>query len=426
MFATQQHLLSRRALLGGAVGIGAVSVVGCGSKSQDAGNSGSRRSNSKITFWTISSFAPNPDNELAKALAKCKDETGIEVAMETYAPKDFLNKLITTVQGGTGPDVASVDCAWMAQLASGGAVTDLSGEWDVVKGQYFEGAAGTAGYRGKQYGVPWYTNNLGLYYNKKMLGDAGIQNAPENWDEYLSAAQEMTKDGKYGLMLGANWYGPYLWFSFLWQNGGEILDQAGKKAAFNSDVGAESWQWFSDLYMKHRLAPDTIKGITGNWDQYWTPFLQGNIGMMICGDWALNAVKGANGLDWGLAPLPKRSRAASLVGGYNLVIPSSTKNADKAWQFVKWLAAKERNPMLASYGRIPARQDARTDSTVVTEQNKVFVDQSSVAKYRPVVPNWNQVEKTVLPDAWDGVLLGKMSAAESLRDAAAKADAALR
>ena len=67
-------------------------------------------------------------------------------------------------------------------------------------------------FKGKTYAVPQVTDTLGLFYNKKMLKDAGVE-VPKTFDELKKAAKKIkSKTGKTGLYLRGDdpyWFLPY-------------------------------------------------------------------------------------------------------------------------------------------------------------------------------------------------------------------------
>jgi multiple sugar transport system substrate-binding protein len=229
-------------------------------------------------------------------------------------------------------------------------------------------------------------------------------------------------------MLGAKGFGAFLWFPFAWQNGATLISDDGKTAQFGNDAGKEAWQFYSDLYLTQKIVPDALKSATTSWDQLFAPFIQEKVAMMMTGDWGISAVKGGNAnLDFGIAPLPKGKQAATVIGGYDLAIPKTSKQADAAWAFLKWFTAKEQESVLQSYNRIQARQDiigseyANKDPLI-----KVFIDQSGAGRARATVPQWDEIENTILADAWDSVTLGQAKAAEALATAVKKANDLLK
>ena len=50
----------------------------------------------------------------------------------------------------------------------------------------------------KVYGVPFSVDSLGLYYNKDILGSAGIATPPKTWDELSADVQKIKRADKTG------------------------------------------------------------------------------------------------------------------------------------------------------------------------------------------------------------------------------------
>ena len=224
---------------------------------------------------------------------------------------------------------------------------------------------------------------------------------------------------KYGLMLGAKGFGAFLWFPFAWQNGTTLLSADGKQAEFGGQAGQQAWQFYADLYLTDKIVPDALKGATDSWDQVFAPFIQEKAAMMLTGDWGIQPVRQGNPkLDFGIAPLPKGKEAATVIGGYDLAIPATSHNADAAWDFIRWFTSKDQEGVLQAYKRIQARKDI-VDSAYAKQDPlvEVFVDQSAAGRARATVPQWDEIENTILADTWDSVILGQAKPADALAKA---------
>lgn len=409
--------LSRRSLLQGLGASGALALAGGaligmpgGVRAQDGG---------KITFWVISPFTPDENAPIFAAAKQYGEANGVEVVVESTAPPEMLNKLITAVRGGGGPDVVSVDSAWNATLGAAGILIDISERFAPIADQFFEGPVGTGQYLGAQYAVPWYTNNVALFYNTKLFEAAGIDGPPATWDELVEKGTALTSGDVYGLMLGGGGFGAFQFWPFAWQNGATLISDDGTQAEFGSEAGLEAWQFYSDLFLTHKIVPEDVKSAGESWDQVFAPFIQERAAMVMAGDWAIGAFKSGNpDLQFAVAPLPKGKEAATVIGGFNLGIPATAQNPDAAWSFIEWLTAQEQEGILQGYNRIQARQDI-LDSEYASKDPliKVFIDQSAVGRARATVPAWDEIENTVMSDAWDSVLLGAATPADALADA---------
>jgi multiple sugar transport system substrate-binding protein len=416
--------VSRRSVVKG-TGIAAGLLAGTGSRAALAGPAPAPRraarsqDGEKLTFWVISSFTPDESAPIYEAVKQYQEATGVEVTIEATAASDMQNKLITSVKGGEGPDVVSVDSAWNAGLAAAEITTDITDRFSPLADQFFPGPVASGSYLGQQYAAPWYTNNVALYYNKTMFAAAGIEAPPTTWDEFVETGKALTTGEEYGLMMGASGFGSFLFWPFAFQNGATLISDDGTAAEFGSDAGREAWQFYSDLYLTHKIVPEDVKSATTAWDQVFAPFIQERAAMLMCGDWAIFAINDGNPeLDYGIAPLPVGKEAATVIGGYNLAVTTTTEKVDPAWAFIEWMTAAEQEWILQGYNRIQARTDI-VDSEYAQADPllQVFIEQAAAGRARATVPAWNEIENTIVAEAWDSVILEQSSPADALDNA---------
>lgn len=417
--------LSRRRIVQSTGAMAGALALGGATRSVLAGPVSSARSRAaaqdggRITFWVISSFTPDESAPIYEAAAQYQEATGVEVVIEATQASEMRNKLTTAVLGGAGPDVVSVDSAWNAGLAASGITSDVSEGFGAIEDQFFPGPVESGSYLGTQYAVPWYTNNVGLYYNNDLFSAAGIDAAPATWDELVEIGTALTGDDTYGLMLGGNGFGAFTFWPFAFQNGASLISDDGMAATFGEEAGLEAWQFYSDLYLTHQIVPQDIKSATTAWDQVFAPFIQGRAAMMFSGDWATWAIlDGAPDMDFRVAPLPVGKEAATVIGGYNLAIPTSAVNPEAAWDFITWLTAVEQEWVLQGYNRIQARADIVGSEYATGDPIlQVFVEQSAVGRARATVPAWDEIENTIVAEAWDAVILEQASPEDALASA---------
>ncbi len=128
-------------------------------------------------------------------------------------------KLLTQLNGGTAPDLFYVGDGQASTLIKNSVVMDLtellSGATSKSKPEDFAGdlwgPSKTAD--GKLYGVPVDCNPLVIWYNKKLLQDAGITDVPADlyekgawtWDAFQSMLDKIKESGKTPLILDGWW-----------------------------------------------------------------------------------------------------------------------------------------------------------------------------------------------------------------------------
>ena len=103
---------------------------------------------------------------------------------------------------------------------------------------------------GKVYAAPIYHTVTTTLYNKKLLEKAGITEPPATWDEIRAAAPKLKQAGATTLDYSASNEASLnmSFYPLLWQAGGKVFDDSGKKAAFNSTEGVEALTFLTDLY----------------------------------------------------------------------------------------------------------------------------------------------------------------------------------
>ena len=69
----------------------------------------------------------------------------------------------------------------------------------------FPGAIEGGMYKGKFYGMPWMNDCKYLFYNKKMLKEAGFSAPPKTWDELLTQAKAIKAKGLVQYPIAWSW-----------------------------------------------------------------------------------------------------------------------------------------------------------------------------------------------------------------------------
>ena len=87
-----------------------------------------------------------------------EENPDIRVEVTTVPYPEYQQRLLTAVQGGNAPDIATLDQIWVAAFAEAGAITDLDGFADkagLKREQFFGGAWDSAVYNDTLYGIPF-------------------------------------------------------------------------------------------------------------------------------------------------------------------------------------------------------------------------------------------------------------------------------
>ena len=205
--------------------------------------------------------------------------------------------------------------------------------------------------------------HLLLFYNRDL-----VDTPPTNTAELLELAESLTKGSQWGL--GVNSYEP-LWVTpWLTPYGGWLIDEAGQPT-LDSDATEDA----ITLYLSW-LDPLTGIAPVETYDEMRKKFLNGDIAMMIDGEWAIGELSSTNDVDWGVALLPavvqaqESQPAAPLVlGRYWAVSQTATGNrALAAATFLEFITRPERQlAWINQFGLLPTRREALNAPLIVND-----------------------------------------------------------
>ena len=388
-----------------------------GTAGTEAAKTEEKELSGEITVLLNNSFTNSDSPAVVRAAEEfMKLHPGTKVVIEGLPGNELVSKFSTSALAGAGPDVVALDNAgWPIDMAAMGLILPLDDKISASQNDYLQGPLDSGVYQGSYYSVPWYFNNTGLYYNKTILADIGVENPPATWEELEECIKKATEKGYEGL---ATRLDGYAMFNFFFQNGNPVIDTTGEKpvVTVNNESGKEAFNYYAGFHTKYKAFPESMKEAT-SWDKAYTPFIQGNCLFFICGDWAYkNIVNGNPDLEFGLVPMPSGKEQAVCLGGYNLAINANTKSEDLSWAFVEYLTGKDSDFVLTEQGRIPGRADA--DYAPILEINpdyQVFIDESSYTVPRPRVVNAASVDEKMV-DAFKKVFFDMMTPDQALAE----------
>ncbi|WIE63938.1 sugar ABC transporter substrate-binding protein [Curtobacterium sp. MCLR17_036] len=358
-----------------------------------------------LTYWASNqgTSLQNDKEVLTPVLEKFTKETGIKVNLQVIGWNDLQTKIQTAVSSGQGPDVVNIGNTWATSLQATGAFQEFGdSEMKAIGGadKFGKVALSTGGAPGKTVtSVPLYGLAYGLYYNKAMFKDAGLE-APTTWEDLTADAKKLTTGGKYGFTIAGGSYTENAHFAFITsaQNGGEWFDKDGKPT-FTDQENVDGIKRYLDL-MQTDKAVNTSNAQYDNGTQAVSDFANGKAAMMLTQNNA-NATITSQGMasdEFGVVPFPTTADGqdiASFPAGINLSVFKNTKNKDGALKFVEYMTSADTQATLDKpYSALPVL--AAAADSVTDEQTKTFLDiYNNKAKPLPLVPAEDQFESTV-------------------------------
>jgi len=378
-------------------------------------------------LWTDSSNFHQP------LIADFEKATGIKVNQTQVQYNAILDKINTTVQGGGDIDVVEMDTIWTAQFASAGWIDDLTDRiTDAIKKDVPESALGAVTYKGKIYGMPWYNSAKHLFYNAKLLKDAGFDKPPTTLDEFTEMAKATTKPGQWGSVWSWKQAECLIcdWVAIMYtQKGAQILDQNGK-AVFNTMGGTDALQWMVDLLYKHKAAdPASLEYIE---DDVRHALETGTIALTYNWEGTLPEAndpaksKAAPNIKIDLLPGGKDVKSASVNGSEGWAILKQAKNKDAAWKLLEYLASpawQKKSAIIA--GDFPILSSLYSDPELQkkVEDFPLYGEQFKYLAVRPQVANYTQASDIIQRHLHEA-LLNKASPKDAMDAAAAEVNKA--
>ncbi|MFF4655350.1 ABC transporter substrate-binding protein [Streptomyces sp. NPDC001381] len=387
----------------------ALTATACGGGTSTDGG-GSNDSPGTLTYWASNQGASIEVDKkvLQPELDKFEKRTGIEVKLEVVPWSDLLNRILTATTSGQGPDVLNIGNTWSASLQATGALLP----WDDAnlakiggRDRFVDSALGSTGAEGEDpAAVPLYSMAYALYYNKRILADAGITRPPATWDELVADGKKIRAKGKQVLGAeGANVSeNVHHVFVFAQQHGADFFTADGKPD-FTSDGVVAAVKQYVDLMAEDEVVPQGNAEYAQN--QSVSDFAKGRTAMLLWQSASANlASQGMSEDAYGIAPVPVRSgtpgtgtQVNSMVAGINLAVFKNTDNLDGATEFVKFMTGDEEQKILnKAYSSIPPVAAAQADPAFNTPANAVLKDTlARSAAALPQVADESQFETAV-------------------------------
>ncbi|MER6527582.1 ABC transporter substrate-binding protein [Streptomyces sp. NPDC001508] len=324
---------------------------------------GSGRPGDPIVLTLLSHYA---SGALKKALQDPVDEwnaTHERVKVRTTAVEftDLLTTFMVRQAAGQGADIVHPYCLWNGQLVRAGVLRPApSGHAAEIRRGYSKAAVGASSVGGTVYGYPTEAQTYALYYNKRLLREAGVDGPPRTWRELEETAYRTTRRDRYGNTLvqgfGLSTYddsttvGQTL--ALLSTAGGRFVAADGRRTAIDSPAGRAVFD------LEHRLVG---RGASAPGVNVYRAFPSGQVAMVVGAGWwtgTLKALMGEDYRDVGVAPVPvpaAGAEPATLCTGFLLGVNTASEHPREAWEFLRWLNAEKVSVKNAAKGATATR-----------------------------------------------------------------------
>jgi multiple sugar transport system substrate-binding protein len=342
-------------------------------------------------------------------------DMNIELEYDDFPYNITRNSILERLSNGDPVDIVSVDQIWLGEFAGQGLLRNLTADFEQWgrMGDLYEANLDGCVYNNTIYGLWLWTDIRGMWYWKDMLQEAGVD--PESlktWDGYISAAVKLKEFFGDRVVQGVHLrnapHEPDMWYPYLWMLGGEILElREGHPTrgvywfpSFNSSEGIRALE-----FIKRQV--DT--GIEPQERQFDRAFVNRNFSVILA-DSAMPGSFPAESrptLEQQLGfipmfPVPNQTtQTSTMMGGWELAIPSTSQNSDLAWELITIMAQPEiLGPFIQQYGYLPTQRTLGDgpSSEPLKQSVPFFEEMVSMIPYgrsRPNIPEYPEIAEDV-------------------------------
>jgi fructooligosaccharide transport system substrate-binding protein len=245
-------------------------------------------------------------------------------------------------------------------------------------------------------------SSVGLYYNKEILDEAGVEvpdaDNPWTWSEFLEVLEKVKPvvEERNGYALDMTFpVGEstiYYYAPFFWTNGGNLVDDTGLSVdgVFNSEENAETVEYFKTLLESGYMSEVPVTDL----------FESGRAAFKFDGAWEVNTLYTSYpDVEFGIAPYVVSDNwdggRYTPTGSWAYAASSKTENLEGATKLVQWMSGVESGKLLWEEAKsFPSTYEAFESIDIFqTDENynALYEQLSNYGHPRPVTPVYPQV-----------------------------------
>jgi multiple sugar transport system substrate-binding protein len=333
----------------------------------------------------------------------------------------FHQMIVTSFGTGQSPDAARIDIVNTAAYANQGGLVALSDKDDFSTVNFLDGPLSTNMYQGKYYGLPLDTNCKAAVLNTNVLRDElSLDHTDFTMEEFIAAAEVR---GDYSLNVSG--VGDWDMYPYFWLFGGVLTDENFTTATsyLDSDQSVQAINKLLDLHAKKVFTIRDVDGSVDAWDG-----INSTYAMFFEGPWFFGnyAEKEAAGIVAATIPT-YGGRSASVVGGENIVVFSTSSKQDAAYEFAKFMTTEDVQLAMLKTGQLPILKSLVEHEAVTSNPVwSVYMEQLSAGASARIPTADPSAIGQVWSDAITNIFVNDADVKTELSNAAKQIDELLR
>lgn len=436
-----RRLVNRRRFLQSA-GIGAtLGLAGC-LGSDDSGDGGSGDSSSgdsnadnggsdadessdeldlsgvTIEYWTL--FGGGDGAAMEAITNEVNGNVDYTIDRQRVPWSEYYDRLFTSLTGGEGPDVAIVHTERLIEYED--LVEPLDGR--ISTDPYLDDIVEMGHRNGNFLAAPLDTHPYGLYYNREVFEEAGLDpddppNTPERFAECANAIRDNTDH--WPAQIHSGFWSFALFNTWVESMDGQLLTDD-LEPAFNDDAGQHAAEFYHDVFIENEWAPSDS-------DTGWEAWQRGEAGMVFEGTWHVGVLDEVE-FEWSMTKpfvLPNHEQAYTWANSHLLMVPADSGRTEEeraaAVDFITRLTQDHNHEWGINAGHLPASK-AALESGALQESERweqTLETYSEMAEdgqlaYMPVTPSNAEFHDAVFTEL-NEIRFGNKSVEEALNAA---------
>ncbi|WJH29641.1 ABC transporter substrate-binding protein [Paenibacillus sp. CC-CFT742] len=378
-----------------------------------------------LSFWTL---FDGGDGANMQALVDEFNKThpNIEVKNTKLAWGEYYTKLVTAVGNGNGPDIGISHSSRLPDLIDQGVVTELdtpAADAGVDWNSYNQNLLSAVTVDDQHYAVPIDTHAFIMFYNKKLLKEAGLlgedgkpvlEQSADGFVSFLKTLKEKLPAKVTPFALSNNNDDPFrLWWSLYSQLGGnDVISDDLKSAAIDKEKGIQAADYIQKLY--------TEGYIKKNDPDFYKNFQSGTAAMTMTGVWTTGTWESTKDFEFGAMPIPKFYDQEATWGDSHTIILPLTQDEDEAKRkaamiFADWVA--DNGQVWAKAGHIPSKPSVLEKQEFKDMPYRSdYSEVASVVKFSKKSTKTAQIREEVAFKFLNEVWVNKMTPADAMNN----------
>ncbi|MGV2019883.1 ABC transporter substrate-binding protein [Agrobacterium sp. 22-223-1] len=306
---------------------------------------------------------------------------GTKVEIISLPWSEAFQKFATMVSAGDVPDVMEMPDTWLSLYANNGMLESLEpylAKWEHTAGLSERTLELGRDVKDTAYMLPYGFYLRAMFYNKKLLAEAGVNEPPKTLEEFADASKKVAAlPGKSGYCLrgGPGGLNGWVMFGASMAGSNEFFTKDGT-STFDSPGWVKGLTYVVDLYKNGYAPKDSV-----NWgfNEIVAGFYSGTCAFLDQDPDALIAIaQRMKPEDFGVMTMPKGpdGKTFPTIGFAGWSMMSKSENKDLSWKLIETLEGPEGNiEWNKKTGALPVHKSAEKDPFYASEQFKGWFDE---------------------------------------------------